>query len=61
LFNYYSKRKGFSFRIIIKQKFEEKNLKTMGWPFLNCLGKEMLHIIFYAHVHDCSPINTDEK
>jgi len=30
----------------------------MGCPFLICLAKEMQHIIFYAHVHACSPSYT---
>jgi len=32
----------------------------MGWPlFLISLAKEMQYIIFYAHVHACSPSCTD--
>jgi len=27
----------------------------MGWPFLICLARGTQHIIFYAHVHACSP------
>jgi len=33
----------------------------MGWPFFNLLAKEIQHIIFYAHVHACSPSYTDEE
>jgi len=39
----------------------EKNRKSMGWPLHNLFGKEMQHIIFYAHVHACSPSYTDEE
>jgi len=47
----------------ILQKFGEKNLKSMGWPyfFIICLAKEMQYFSFYAHVHVCSPSYADEK
>jgi len=36
------------------------NRKSIGWPLLNLFGKEMQHIIFYAHVHAC-PSYTDKE
>jgi len=44
------------------QKFQEKKSEKHGLaPFLICLAKEMQHIIFYIHVHACSPSYTDEE
>jgi len=41
--------------VLHKKIKNQKNLKSMGWPFLICLAKVMQHIIFYAHVHACVP------
>jgi len=39
------------------KKFEKHGLAL----FLICVAKEIQCIIFYAHVHACSPSYTDEK
>jgi len=45
------------------RKVSEKKKSEKAWvgPFLIYLAKEIQHIIFYAHVHACSPNYTEEE
>jgi len=43
----------FKIQHLNSKKQKQKNLKSIGCPFLICLAKEMQHIIFYVHVHAC--------
>jgi len=39
----------------------EKIGKAWVGPYLTCFAMEMQHVIFYAHVHACSPSYADEE
>jgi len=51
----------FRYRNRLCAKVEKKIKKAWVGPYLKFFGKEMQHIIFYAHVHACIPSYTDKE
>jgi len=59
---YLFRKRGYKLCRLFCKSFREKKSEKHGLAsYLICLAEEMQHIIFYAHVHACSPSYTDEE